>query len=696
MPDPIEIPPTDSPDDAAERFKHSSDVIILIFGSTDESRSSTVRSAFARALIPVALLSNALIIDDGAANGLAGQLGHAIDQVDQSPSTLGILSPGTTPPAPHHTALMRLPSQCSNPDKDRFLITVSLSGKGPSPKKPTLAFLIGGSDLDKVTALRCARNCWPILVMGAAGGVGDVLLSAKDSVDAGGKLADIPDPDVREIVDCGTMRSIDLTADTDTLKRLLLGPIQKPGEILADAWARYDDLDLGAVDKQSQFRTTQIAILILTVLATLMAILFALVHGIDGSKYSWASPTGAALHIVMIIIPIGISLLVGFNARFREGNKWILLRAAAESVKQHIFRYRTKSGAYSEDQCKTESASTRLASNLRDITSNLAQSEVNRTNLPQREISDPKRTNFLTPEEYLRDRIEDQIAYFVKKTQNLYRQLKRLQIYILFAGGAGTFLAAINRDIWVALTTAMAMAFASKLELDQVESSLVQYNTALVSLRNIESWWRSLSPWERTRQKNIDLLVDQTETTLEHETTGWVQKMQSALEKLTEKESSTDQKSGQSSDEKPDEKPDQKPGERLEDAASGFTIATSTLPDASVGTPYQQTLQASGGKAPLQWSVTPSLPQPLTLDKATGIISGTPAALAPMTKYTFTVTDSAIPSASASVDISLEIEADLAGPAVSLPDSDDIDGCNVAVENATSDENLPAAEGGVA
>jgi len=203
----------------------------------------------------------------------------------------------------------------------------------------------------------------------------------------------------------------------------------------------------------------------------------------------------------MIIIPISISLLVGFNARFRDGNKWILLRAAAESVKQHVFRYRTRSGVYSEDQCKTASASTKLASNIRDITSNLGQSEVNRTNLSEQVIKDPQRVTFLTAEEYLRYRVDDQIAYFVKTTARLYRQLVVLQAFIFVAGGVGTFLAAVHQDLWVALTTALATAFTSKLELDQVEPSLVQYNTALISLRNIRSWWNGLSPWERMRQK---------------------------------------------------------------------------------------------------------------------------------------------------------------------------------------------------
>ena len=117
-------------------------------------------------------------------------------------------------------------------------------------------------------------------------------------------------------------------------------------------------------------------------------------------------------------------------------------------------------------------------------------------------------------------------------------------------------------------------------------------------------------------------------------------------------------------------------------AVSGFSIISTSLPDATVGTPYQQTLQANGGVAPLQWSVTPPLPTPLALDKTTGTISGTPAAAAPMTPYTFTVTDSATSPASASSEITLEIKPTAVTQLNPHPDCDDIDGCDLPVEKA--------------
>jgi hypothetical protein len=68
-------------------------------------------------------------------------------------------------------------------------------------------------------------------------------------------------------------------------------------------------------------------------------------------------------------------------------------------------------------------------------------------------------------------------------------------------------------------------------------------------------------------------------------------------------------------------------------------ITTNRLLEGRRNRPYADTLEASGGIIPYTWSVTPTLPAGLTLDPATGEISGTPTALSDI-NHDFTVRDS--------------------------------------------------------
>jgi uncharacterized membrane protein YgcG len=75
-----------------------------------------------------------------------------------------------------------------------------------------------------------------------------------------------------------------------------------------------------------------------------------------------------------------------------------------------------------------------------------------------------------------------------------------------------------------------------------------------------------------------------------------------------------------------------------------LTVSPISLPDGTVGRPYQATLSASGGTAPVTWSVTAGkLPAGLTLDAATGALSGAPTT-AGAVELTFTATDHGRPT----------------------------------------------------
>ena len=74
-------------------------------------------------------------------------------------------------------------------------------------------------------------------------------------------------------------------------------------------------------------------------------------------------------------------------------------------------------------------------------------------------------------------------------------------------------------------------------------------------------------------------------------------------------------------------------------------ITTSSLPNAKEGEAYSATLQSAGGVPPVSWTVTPLLPEGLSLNQTTGLNTGIPALLTRGTHtLTFTAQDSRTPT----------------------------------------------------
>jgi hypothetical protein len=91
-------------------------------------------------------------------------------------------------------------------------------------------------------------------------------------------------------------------------------------------------------------------------------------------------------------------------------------------------------------------------------------------------------------------------------------------------------------------------------------------------------------------------------------------------------------------------------------ASAPLAITTSSLPEAEVDEPYDVTLQRSGGVGPFTWSVTPSLPDGLNLDPATGRITGSPEERTRGNDtLTFMVEDSSTPPQTASARLRLRV-----------------------------------------
>ncbi len=346
---------------------------------------------------------------------------------------------------------------------------------------------------------------------------------------------------------------------------------------LEDAWRRFGDFDKNANIAQKRFLKQRKWIIMLGVIVTTLAVvdfmldraldvdlmlsqdlveetslLFRIILELSATQeqaVEIATWVDRIMNIIIIIIPILISILVAGAVKFNMGINWVMLRSASESIKHEIFRYRTQVGIYSPDYVppggsKPETRDVTLARRIKQIGKRVMETQVNMSEL---EIYDYKKEGLppvygvapgddgfsdLTADQYIHWRIEDQFDYYRSKAKKLAKELQRSQWLIYIFGGLGTLLAAIQLEIWVAVTSSLVAALGSFLEFKRVETNLIGMNLAASDLYDIRAWWRALSDSAKQQTGNKATLVKSAEAVIQSENASWLTEMREALSEV--------------------------------------------------------------------------------------------------------------------------------------------------------------------
>jgi SMODS and SLOG-associating 2TM effector domain 1/Protein of unknown function (DUF4231) len=313
---------------------------------------------------------------------------------------------------------------------------------------------------------------------------------------------------------------------------------------LEDAWQRFGKYDKNATIAQKRFIYQRKLILTLGVAATTIAVLYSEIENYVNTDPAWIpvwvnqALALELLHIFVVVIPIVSGVLAAGTVKFNMGISWVMLRSSAEALKKEIYRYRTQVDEYSPARTQTESRDVELARKVKIISKRLMETQVNQTGLEPYKGDLPPLYGTadgddgfsdLTADQYVSYRIEDQFSYYQRKAVRLSQELQQFQWFVYILGGVGTLLAAFGFDVWIAISSAMAAAFAGFLEFKRVETNVVSCNMAAADLYDIRVWWRALSDNAKAHQGNIETLVSSTESVIQSENAGWVQEMRDAL-----------------------------------------------------------------------------------------------------------------------------------------------------------------------
>jgi hypothetical protein len=302
--------------------------------------------------------------------------------------------------------------------------------------------------------------------------------------------------------------------------------------ILNIAWTRYAQLDaLSNKHSKPHYRWRR-WISILGVLAALFAVITQVYSDYMPATLSWV------LKFLLIATPITTSVLAAFVNKFYNGKDWLVSRAGAEEIQKEIYMYRT---LFKNKPDRREWLEKRLTNIQRQVYRGMS-GELAIEKAPEKipPYYDPDNPNSdpgfkdLTGTEYLNYRLEDQLAWHIRRVQRFEIERTRLQVYILFAGGLGALLAAMGEgfSIWVAVTASLGAALIGWQELRNLDPTIKNYSKVIMELMIIYDHWNILEPEERTDAEFFQM-VKSTEDVLWSQNIEYIKSMQEVLARET-------------------------------------------------------------------------------------------------------------------------------------------------------------------
>jgi hypothetical protein len=530
--------------------------VIVVCGGADTlvdgelDRASAIIEA---ALASAAEVTGAVLVDGGTAAGVMRLTGQARARWARSlPVLVGVAPAGrvTYPGGPagegvpleenHSHFILADSSEWGGETRLLIAAAEKLAGRGR-----VVAVLAGGGQETTSEALGAVRRRWPIFAVAGTGGLADSLLHlwtahripqrrlAAPVLPGRRKFrpqlptSTIADPDLREIISQGDIRPV-TDIEPRSFARQLAWELQEE-PVLKDAWQRFATYDHLAIRFRRMFTRFQAAILVLGVVATLLAL-------IDNRLKQ------SALHWAVIVVPILISVLIAVASRRAVGQRWVMLRAAAESIKAEIYRYRTLETTPAREHMRTaDTRQKQLASQLDVIETRLIQTEASsgplipyQGPLPPEMYGagrDDDGLSPLSPDRYLQIRVGDQLTFFHQRIRTLNWRRNLLQFLAIAAGAAGAILAAAKLEVWIGLTAGASAAALAYLGYLQMDNTIITYNQTASRLATQERGWRALGPAEQN-EVAFRHLVTGCEAALATEQSGWVQQMNDTLQDL--------------------------------------------------------------------------------------------------------------------------------------------------------------------
>jgi hypothetical protein len=523
--------------------------VIVVCGGAGELVGAPLdlaESVLAPAVAAAARVADAVVVDGGTAAGVMAVIGAVREyRPSDIPVLIGVAprgrvdladtsAPDTARLEANHTHFVLAKSNKWG-GETRLLFGVAAR---IAVRRRAVVVLAGGGDVAIRESIEAVRRGWPIVVLRGSGGIADKLAHCssgfpmrrlrrrRDLTRApyiGCPAQHDPNTTLRGIAREGHLQVFGGEGAAELARWLVWELTDQP--MLKDAWRTFAAYNRRANALRKSFARLQAVIISLGVLGTVVGLTYS---AVGGHVLRWAS----------IVAPSVIAVTAAIAGRRAAGKRWVLLRAAAEAVKVEIYRFRTRTGRYSN--CPDVGPGSRvrqLADELEAIDIRLASTDASSAPMAP-DDGDPRPPNLngmhddgltdLDSDAYVEFRVSDQLTYYRGQVRRLDRLRNLLQTASLVAGGSGTAVAAAGAEPWIAVTTAISAGAVSYLSTLQIDNLVVVYNQSAAQLSSIRRRWAASDAGDDQREV-LESIVAQAESVLTNELAGWVQQMNTAF-----------------------------------------------------------------------------------------------------------------------------------------------------------------------
>ncbi|GAB1469153.1 hypothetical protein MASR2M66_00290 [Chloroflexota bacterium] len=295
--------------------------------------------------------------------------------------------------------------------------------------------------------------------------------------------------------------------------------------ILQSAWKHYAQMDAYSSKRNKTHQRFRRWIGILSILATLLAIIT--------TYFPSNQPSGLSvtLKALLVLTPLLASALAAYGSKFLANGDWLVVRAGAEEIKKEIYTYRS---ILKESSSRNAWLENRLAEIQRSVFRGMNSEFLipsYEDSLPpyykQGDINSDPGFNDLTGNDYFRYRLESQREWHVRKVNKLQRERVRLQIFILLSGVAGAIFA-VFLPLWTALAASFTAVLIGWQELRSLDSVVRNYSKVAMELSILFDHWKNVSGAEQTDTEFFKM-VRTTEAILWSQNVEYIKAMQDAL-----------------------------------------------------------------------------------------------------------------------------------------------------------------------